>query len=91
MTTDRLHSALKTEIPGCAWLLRFDLDGIAYPGTTHDLEFSTEFDGGQFYWLHLDLSDARVGAFLTTHSIFDPDIKQELLGPIDHQLSLIHI
>jgi zinc transporter len=83
-TIDRLKPALAPDIPGCAWILRFDPDGRAEPGESSDLARIGQ-PGEGFVWLHLDLADMRAKALAQRLNILNAEARETLLGPIDHQ------
>ena len=85
MTTDRLHQALVTGLPGCAWIIRFDARGDAEPGEKNDLEAIGKKRDGRHFWFHFDVSDARLGAVLRDCSYIEEHVRDAFLGPIDHQ------
>jgi len=84
MMMDRLKPALATDIPGCAWILRFDGDGRAEPGDAGDVARLGQ-PGEGFVWLHLDLTDARTKALAGQIPGLTPDAKDTLFGAVDHQ------
>jgi zinc transporter len=84
MMIDRLKPALETDIPGCAWLLRFDAAGKAEPGSVEDLARIGE-PGEGFVWLHLDLADVRSRGLIESLAILSDEAREALTGPVDHQ------
>jgi zinc transporter len=84
MALDRLRPALEADIPGCAWVLRFDDEGRAEPGEEADIS-RIGAPGEGFVWVHLDLNDLRVHALLKKLDFLGEDVVRTLSGRIDRQ------
>jgi hypothetical protein len=57
-TADHLKDALHADTPGCLWIIRFNADGRAEPGSAADIDALGAPRAG-FVWLHMDLTDVR--------------------------------
>jgi len=84
MTVDRLKDALYAGIPGCLWIIRFDAQGHAEPGTMADVERIGE-PGGGFVWLHMDLTDVRARPYIARLPTLSESARTALCDPVDHQ------
>lgn len=84
MSFDRLKPALDVDIPGGVFVLRFDEEGRATPGDANDVE-KLGAPGEGFVWLHLNLEDVRIHAFLKKLPVLSDDARQTLTQPINHQ------
>ncbi len=81
---DRLKPALDVDVPGAAWVLRFDEDGLAAPGDAADVA-KLGAPGEGFVWLHLDLNDARVHALIERLPGLTDYARKTLAEPVDRQ------
>ena len=85
MTSDRLHRALVSGLPACAWIIRFDSEGVAEPGSKEDLSAVGEGHDGRHFWFHFDLSDARLEGVLRNCQFLEEYVREAFLGVVDHQ------
>lgn len=83
MTVD-LKNALNSDIPGCLWILRFNANGEAEPGSAEDLDNLGQPREG-FVWLHMDLADVRSRPLISRISALSEEARKSLCGQIDHQ------
>ena len=83
MAADRLKPALDVDIPACAWILRFDSEGGAEPGSASDVSVLGASE--EFVWLHLDRADARLRDVLESIGCLTPESRDALGGSVDHQ------
>lgn len=84
MTIDRLKDALRPEIPGCLWVMRFDAQGEAAPGGADDLARLGQ-PGEGFVWLHMDLADVRARPVIARIGALTETARAALCDPVDHQ------
>jgi zinc transporter len=84
MIAERLKEALHAGIPGCLWMIRFDPQGQAEPGSAADFENLDKPRDG-FVWLHLDLTDVRVRPLIGRISALSESAREALRDPVDHQ------
>ena len=84
MTADRLKEPLHADIPGCLWIIRFDAQGQAEPGSAADLDALGQARAG-FVWLHLDLTDVRARPLIGRIDALSDSAREALRDPIDHQ------
>lgn len=83
MSADRLKPALDIDVPACAWILRFDVEGRADPGASADIgALGAE---GTFLWLHLDRADARLRDLVERIDCLTVEARDALAGSVDHQ------
>ena len=68
-------------IPGLVWAFRFRADGTAEE--LLDCAMLEAEDG--WLWVHCNLADARLGAYLRTHAALPPDALELLLSMGEHQ------
>ncbi|MGJ0508273.1 MAG: CorA family divalent cation transporter [Methylocystis sp.] len=80
----QFRDALHADIPGCLWILRFDGDGRATPGTAADLDrLGAPAEG--FVWLHMDLTDVRARPLIGRIAALSENAREALCDPLDHQ------
>lgn len=84
MTPDRLKEPLTAGIPGCLWIIRFDAQGRAAPGSATDLDALGESREG-FVWLHMDLTDVRARPLIGRIGALSDNAREALRDPVDHQ------
>lgn len=84
MTHDRLKDALHADIPGCLWIIRFDAEGRAAPGSAADLDTLGAPREG-FVWLHMDLTDVRARPRIGRIAALSENAREALCEPLDHQ------
>lgn len=84
MSFDPLKPALDVNIPGGVFVLRFDEEGRATPGDASDVE-KLGAPGEGFVWLHLNLEDVRIHAFLKKLAVLSDAARATLTQPIDRQ------
>lgn len=84
MTPDRLKEALHAGIPGCLWIIRFDAEGRAEPGSAEDLDTLGKSREG-FLWLHMDLTDVRTRPLIGRVAALSDSAREALCDPLDHQ------
>jgi zinc transporter len=84
MSFDRLKPALDVDIPGGLFVLRFDEEGRATPGDATDVD-NLGAPGEGFVWLHLNLEDVRVHAFLKKLAALPEEARKTLTEAIDRQ------
>ncbi len=83
-TADRLKDALQADIPGCLWIIRFDEEGRAEPGSAADLDALGAPRAG-FIWLHMDLTDVRARPLIGRIAALSENAREALCDPLDHQ------
>ncbi len=83
-TADRLKDALQADIPGCLWIIRFDAEGRAQPGSSEDFDALDATRAG-FVWLHMDLTDVRSRPQIGRIRALSENAREALCDPLDHQ------
>jgi Mg2+ and Co2+ transporter CorA len=83
-TADHLKDALHADTPGCLWIIRFNADGRAEPGSAADIDALGAPRAG-FVWLHMDLTDVRARPLIGRIAALSENAREALCEPLDHQ------
>ncbi|EJL54659.1 MULTISPECIES: transporter [unclassified Rhizobium] len=75
---------LPANIPGLVWAYRFPPDGGRATRLANSAPQAELTNGGGFYWLHLNLADARVPGLLDTIEGLNDDAKAALITRDTH-------